>query len=102
MVERHFHDLVYNGKALSEFGVHLTGSGTFNSPEKDYETIEIPGRNGDLHISNNRFKNVEVTYKAFIAGEDLVTDPGTDFSFKMEAFRSWVLSCDGYKRLEDT
>ena len=46
--------------------IYISGSGTFNAPEMDITTVEIPGRNGDLTISNNRFRNITVEYPAFI------------------------------------
>lgn len=58
--------LVYNGRALSEFNVFFDGSKSFGSPEKDYEFISIPGRNGDLSIFNNRFKDITITFPCFI------------------------------------
>lgn len=114
MVERHFHDIFFNGKSLADYGVHVSGDGVFNSPEKDYESVEVPGRNGDLHISNERFKNVDVTYKAFIIGDDYPSNygednyddarsnKGIDFAARMRSLRAWLLYPNGYARLEDT
>lgn len=103
MIERHFHDVYFNGKSLADFGVHVSGTGVFNGPEEDYESVEIPGRNGDLHIFNGRFKNVELTYKAWIAGDRWV--PGEerqDFIMNVRQFRNHMLKSRGYQRLEDT
>ena len=103
MVERHFHNIFYNGKSLADFGVHVSGDGTYNSPEKDYETVEVPGRNGDLHIFNERFKNVDLTYKAFIIGDNWISgEEHKDFALEMRNFRAWMLYANGYQRLEDT
>lgn len=114
MVERHFHDIFFNGKSLADFGVHCSGDGVFNSPEKDFETVEVPGRNGDLHIFNERFKNVDLTYKAFIIGDnwpsnygkdhydDARSDKGIDFRARMRSLRGWLMYPNGYCRLEDT
>lgn len=114
MVERHFHDIFFNGKSLADFGVHCSGDGVFNSPEKDFETVEVPGRNGDLHIFNERFKNVDLTYKAFIVGDDYPSnygdsfyddarsDKAIDFRARMRSLRAWLMYQNGYCRLEDT
>lgn len=85
--------LVFDGKASTDFGVWISGGGTFNAPGRDFETVSVPGRNGDLTLDNGRYKNVQVTYPAFIS---------SDFSARIEAFRSWICSKTGYKRLEDT
>lgn len=58
--------IIYNQRSLSDFNVYIDGSVTFGSPEKDYEFISIPGRNGDLSIYNNRFKDVEVSIPCYI------------------------------------
>lgn len=114
MVERHIHDVFFNGKSLADFGVHVSGDGTYNSPEKDFETVEVPGRNGDLHIFNERFKNVDLTYKAFIVGDnwpsnygesfydDARSDKAIDFRARMRSLRAWLMYQNGYCRLEDT
>ena len=46
----------------SDFSFYILDPSGFNAPEEDYSTYEIPGRSGDLHISNGRKKNVTVTY----------------------------------------
>ena len=61
--------------------------------EPDYTMISVPGRNGDLHQSNHRYKNRErrlVVYCPEDAKEDL------------EEFIAYLLSIDGYARLEST
>ena len=71
----------FNGKSCREFGIYVSGSGTFNAPELDVTSYEIPGRNGDLVISNNRYKNIQVVYAA--------------------KARAWLLKPEGYCRLSD-
>lgn len=92
-LRRHFHTVFFNGVDLADFGVHVSGNGVFNAPERDYETIEIPGRNGDLLIDKGRYKNVDITYHAFIAN---------DFRRNIDALRDFLLGSRGYNRLEDT
>ena len=58
--------ITYNGKDFADFNVYIDGSKSFGSPEKDYEIIEIPGRNGDLSIYNNRFKDIEIAVPCYI------------------------------------
>lgn len=82
----------FNGTNSAEFGVYVSGEGTFNSPELDTVSYSIPGRNGDLIVSNNRYKNVIVTYPAFIR---------TNFSENAEGARAWLLHPQGYCRLQD-
>ena len=85
--------LTYDGEDSRDFGVYISGSGAFNAPEKAYELVSIPGRNGDLILSQNRYQNIEVTYPAFIH---------KDFKTNLEDFRSMLLAKSGYQKLVDT
>lgn len=76
-----------------DFGVYISGSGTYNAPVKAYSAISVPGRNGDLLIDEKRYENIEVTYPAFIY---------RDFKANLAKLRSALLAMDGYARLEDT
>lgn len=83
----------YNGKSSRDFGLYISGDGTFLAPERDVFSVEIPGKNGTLTIDNGRFKNVMVDYPSFIRAE---------FKKNADAARAWLLSTSGYSRLEDT
>lgn len=84
---------IFGEKRSCDYGIYISGSGTFNAPERDEESVEIPGRNGDLIISRNRFKNITVKYPAFIR---------KDFTKNVEAAKGWLLYKTGYLRMEDT
>ena len=85
--------IVYNGKSFLDFGVFISGSGTYNAPERDTSKVEIPGKNGNLTIDNGRYKNIPVKYPAFVV---------SNFSENIEALRNYLLTQSGYVRLEDT
>lgn len=87
------HTLTYNGTKSSDLGVFVSGSGSFDAAEFDVDKYEIPGRNGDLILSNNRYKNIEITYPAFIPKA---------FMDKAQNVRNWLRSSKVYARLEDT
>ena len=93
MIRKHFHDVFFDGKSLADFGVHVSGDSVFTAPERVYETVEVPGRNGSLHIDGGRFNNITLKYPAFILG---------DFKANTSAFRNFMLSRIGEKRIEDT
>lgn len=82
----------YDGRSSIDFGMVISGSGTFGAPQRDVETVSVPGRNGDLIIDNGRYLNTTVTYPVSIC---------RDFAEKAQAARGWLLSGTGYKRLED-
>jgi phage-related protein len=74
-------------------GVYISRNGVYNAPEREYNVVSVPGRNGDLIIDSGRYKNITLTYKAFIV---------SDFAQNIGALRSVLLSQNGYKRLEDS
>ena len=91
-----FKSLVFDGVDSRDYGIYITGEAVFNSPERDVEMIEIPGRNGTYALDKGRFSNIEVSYPAGIFG-----DTEADFRQGIRAFRNALASRKGYKRLED-
>lgn len=85
--------IVFNSKSSSEYGVYVSGEGTFNAPQLDTISYSIPGRNGDVIVSNNRYKNILVKYPAFIR---------SSFKANSSGARAWLLQPQGYCRLEDS
>lgn len=86
-------NLWIDGKSLREFGIFVSGEGTYNSPEIDYETQPIPGLNGDLVQDNGRYKNVTVSYPAGIT---------RDFAKNAQAARCYLLGAGAqYRRIQD-
>ena len=75
------------------FGLYISGRGTFDSPTRELNMLNIPGRNGDLISGATRLENTTVTYPAFIC---------RDFEANMAALRAFLLSDGGYRRLIDT
>lgn len=83
--------MIYNGRDFSDFGVHVDESKAFGSPEKDYELIEVVGRNGNLSIYNDRFKDIVLSFPCFIR---------SGFIEKYRNLLAYLNSLDGYQRLE--
>lgn len=84
---------ILDGVDSRDFGVYISGQGTFSAPQKAYTFYNIPGRNGALLGNEHRLENINVSYEAFIY---------TDFDNNMAAFRSFLLSLNGYRRLTDS
>lgn len=84
---------VYGGRDCRDYGVYISGQGTYNAPVKSYDRITVPGRSGDLLINNKRFDNVDLKYPAFIYDR---------FPVAIAKFKEALLSLDGYQRLEDS
>lgn len=85
--------LTFDGKSSADFGVWISGGGTFDAPARDMSMVSVPGRNGDLTFDNGRFNNISVTYPAFISKR---------FQPRIDDFRAWICSKHQYCRLEDT
>lgn len=83
----------FDGKNSKDFGILIEETGSFRAADRDYETVAIPGRSGELTIDNGRYKNVDLTYKCGI---------GRNFETQMDELFRWLMSNTGYKRLEDT
>ncbi len=85
--------LTFNNINSLQYGVYISGTGAFNSPARDREMIEVPGRNGDIINDHGRYKNIEVTYPAFII---------KDFKANLTAWANKLLEPLNYVRLSDT
>lgn len=57
----------YNGRSSADFHLYIESKNIFSAPAFDLSFQSIPGRNGDLLLSNNRFANLLVSYTAFVA-----------------------------------
>lgn len=103
--------LTLDGKPSLDFGLIISGAGTMNSPQKRYEEIDIPGRNGKLlRNTDNFFDNVELSYESFVyENGDFISKHMHKDSLdtrtlqeKMRALREYLGSRNGYMRIEDT
>lgn len=89
--------IVFGGIDSSDYGIYISGEGVWNAPERDAETIQIPGRNGEYVLDHGNFKNIEVTYPAFNQEASY-----NDFRSKVDNFRNAISSLKGYQRLTDS
>ena len=89
--------LTFGGVKSSDYGVFISGEGTYNAPERRGEFIAIPARNGALFIDDGAFENIEVEYPAFIGSPyDGV------FNDKIQTIRIKYKAKTSYTRLTDT
>ena len=84
--------LVFDGKDLTDFECYAGGDGTFPIAERDIEKVKIAGRNGELHIDQGKYNNVDMPYDCYIL---------KDFAKNFDSLKSFLLSKISYKRLED-
>lgn len=84
---------IFGDVKSSDYGVWISGGGTFNAPARRYKEYVVPGRNGTLTIDEGAYEEAEVTYSAFIA---------SDFMANVEAFRNAIMAQNGYVRMTDS
>ena len=87
------HLFTYNGKTSREFGVTISGQATWRKAAPDLERVSIPGRNGELILTNKRYNNVNIPYQCGII---------RNFDVNYTGFINHLLSDPGYHRLEDS
>lgn len=92
-----FNSLEFDGVNSLDHGIYITGESVYNAPERDVESLEIAGRNGDYLLDKGRWKNIDVTYNAGAFGADQ-----SEFAAKIRQFRNLLASRYGYHRLTDT
>ena len=87
-------NIIFDGYNFEDYGVVVSGSGTWNMPERLTQKDNVYGRHGALITDAGMFDNVEIPYPAWIAH---------GFAEKYEAFaRMMALHTDRYYRLEDS
>lgn len=86
------HSFLFAGKVSRNYGLYISGGSTFNAPERDTTVMSVPGRNGDLVIDNGRWKNITVSYSAFVVKK---------FKQNAESIRNWLSGTTGNQRIED-
>lgn len=90
------HRFWFNNECSVDYGIYTTGTGTFNGASKIQTTTTVPGRNGNLIITDGNYNNITYPVKIGFYGINQ-----TNFEQKAMAIRSWLLSPSGYCRLED-
>lgn len=89
-------NLVIGGVSLDQYGAVVNSAGIYEKPKRDYEMVHIPGRNGDLHIDNGGWKNVDVTYTVIFPD-----NRGESFDNRYSRLFNALMSQVGYLRVED-
>ena len=88
----------YNGIRSSDMGVKISGKNIFSAPKYDLSFQAIPGRDGELINSNNRFPNATVSYTCFIPAKSI-----QELSEKVTAVKAWLYTePDRYHTLMDS
>lgn len=88
--------VIFNGVSSQVYHIQVEHPPDYETPEKDYETTHVPGRNGDIYIDTGSYKNVTRTYQIAVGSEN------GNFTQLANGISNWLHSANGYARLEDT
>ena len=85
---------IYDGVSSADFDAYIASSNFLDGASRDVTAVSVPGRNGDLIISNNRFNNFLLTENVYIK-DDIITNA--------DRLRSFLgKHTDSYYRLEES
>lgn len=88
--------IIFNGLSSKDYGIEVWQAPDYQIPERDYETVHVPGRDGDLVIDKESFKNTSRSYTVSIGKND------KGFTSLANRLAQWLHSPTGYARLEDS
>jgi predicted phage tail component-like protein len=55
------YDMKYNGKYAQELGLKIASRPNIPTPKREYKTVKIEGRDGDLHIDKGTYEDIEIS-----------------------------------------
>lgn len=84
---------ILGGHSSDEWGMSISGAGTYSYPRRARELVSIPGRSGALIRDLGYYENVDISYNVSIL---------ENFEQNIRAFMNFLQSQTGYIRLEDT
>lgn len=89
--------IIFNGLSSADYGIKVWQAPTYSIPERDYETVHVPGRDGDLLLDKDSYKNTIRSYIVSFGRQNK-----KDFTILANGLSEWLHSCSGYARLEDS
>ena len=89
-------EIIYNGKSSKEIGLEVETYPEYQSPQRRYDKVEVPGRNGDLIIDSGGWENAVRSYSVSIGSYE------RSYYEMMTKVSEWLHSSTSYVRLEDS
>jgi phage-related protein len=86
------YDLWFDGQSGHDIGIRMQGGLALSCPVPRVQTFQIPGRNGDLHISDGTFENRVASADCYVYKKDQV-----ERAFR--AIYAWAFGSGEYRRL---
>lgn len=61
-----FNYFTFDGVPSTEYNCYVAQSNMFDAPKKDIKTVQVLGRNGNLHIDNDRYESFRLKLLCYI------------------------------------
>lgn len=84
---------VYDGVSSANFNAYVASSNFFASPAESVKRESVPGRNGDVFISNDRYENLKLEVMTYIP---------ENAAENMKYLREHLMSRKNYCRYEES
>lgn len=88
MIEQY---LIIDGTPSTNYGVYVSRANFMDSAGEDVEAVVVAGRNGVLHINNNRLEAFTLSVDCYIKNNLIAS---------VDAFKNWLLAKGGSVRIE--
>lgn len=85
------HYIVFDGVSTFDYACYCDGSETFGAPEREYESVQVPGRNGELKLDKGRYKDQTLKYTMFF-----------EKISEFEDYKNKMAAKTGIRRLDDS
>lgn len=88
--------ITFNGVSSEHYGINVEREPDYEYPERDYEIVHVPGRNGDIVVDKGSYKNTTRSYNIAVGSVE------RNFTDMAKDILKWLHSSSGYARLEDS
>ena len=89
--------IIWAGTSNKDVGMIVEHYPSVVLPNRSQEIQKVPGRNGDIIITNGSFENYDQQYSVFIDAKHI-----GKLEQVMPTIVDWLLGHEGYQRLEDS
>lgn len=85
--------LRFGGIDITNYGAVFSGSDEFRKPEKMMDYYSVPGRNGDIAVSQEKYSNIVLPFSCYIH---------EDFQENFHKLVNDLAALEGYQKLESS
>lgn len=92
-------NIYWNGASSADYGIGVEKHPNSTRPERKIDVYSVPGRNGDIIMSQNAWENVTQSYEIFLTHGEAFRD--LTFQQSANYLADWLFSPSGYCKLSD-